>query len=429
MATTERTTVVGAFDNRQDAEKAVEELHRAGFRDDQIGFATRGAESDIGEPESKAGEGAAGGLLTGGVIGGILGALAAGLIPGIGPVIAGGILAGVLGGAAVGAAAGGLIGALMGMGVPEEEASYYNREFESGRTIVTVKADGRYDEARAILQRYGVLEYGAQPAMGTMGTMGTTRREEMRETRPTTRQEEVRETRPSGTRMADTDRDRTMELREEELRATKRPVEAGEVEIRKDVVSQQRSIDVPVTHEEVTIERHPVDRRPADRPIDEGETIEVPVRAEEVDVEKRAVVYEEVEIGKRPVTETQRVSDTVRREEVRMDREGDVDIGGGMTGRGFRHWDEVGPTHRQEWERRYGSSGMRWDDVEPYRRYGYEMANDPRYHDRDWNDLEPELRSGYSDWSRRYNYRSDESGWDRFRDQARSSWEEARARV
>ena len=58
----------------------------------------------------------------------------------------------------------------------------------------------------------------------------------------------------------------------------------------------------------------------------QSETIEVPVREEQVDVEKRPVVYEEVGVGKRTTEETQQVSDTVRREELRMDREGDVDV-------------------------------------------------------------------------------------------------------
>ena len=120
----------------------------------------------------------------------------------------------------------------------------------------------------------------------------------------------------------------TMRLREEQLHARTTPVETGRVQVGKDVVEEQRSVDVPVTREEVVVERHPVDRRPADRPIDttQSETIEVPVREEQVDVEKRPVVYEEVGVGKRTTEETQQVSDTVRREELRMDREGDVDV-------------------------------------------------------------------------------------------------------
>ena len=64
----------------------------------------------------------------------------------------------------------------------------------------------------------------------------------------------------------------------------------------------------------------------SDRPIGEGETIRVPVREEEVTVEKRPVVTEEISIGKRPVQETEQVSGTVRREEARIEREGNVDI-------------------------------------------------------------------------------------------------------
>lgn len=418
---TDRSTVVGVFHNRSDAERAVDELHRAGFREDQIGYAARGDEvieggTTIGEG-SHAGSNAAGGALTGGVIGGILGALATGLIPGIGPVIAGGLLAGVIGGAAVGVVAGGLIGALTGMGVPEDEARYYDTEFQGGGTLVTVKADGRYAEARSIMQRLGAYDYENRETMTgalarEMGTTARTARTDLRETgRPTT-----------------DDEGRRMQLREEELTATKRPVETGGVEISKDVVSQQRSIDVPVTREEVYVERRAVDRRPSDRPIAEGETIEVPVREERVEVEKQPVVYEEVDVGKRRVQDTQRVSDTVQREELRVDREGDVNIaGGGMERTGFRSWDEVGPTYRQDWERRYGSSGRRWQDVEPYRRYGYEMANDPRYRDRDWNDVESSLRTDYPDWSRRYNYTYDESAWDRMKDNIREAWQEARA--
>ena len=84
---------------------------------------------------------------------------------------------------------------------------------------------------------------------------------------------------------------------------------------------------MPVTREEVTVERRPVDRRPSDAPIGEGdETLRVPVREERVEVEKRPVVTEEIELGKRRVQDTQQVSGTVRREEARIEGEGDVDV-------------------------------------------------------------------------------------------------------
>jgi len=109
-------------------------------------------------------------------------------------------------------------------------------------------------------------------------------------------------------------------VHEEELTATKRPVDKGQVRIDKDVVSEERTLDVPVTEERVHVTRRAVDRDATDTAdaFDER-TIDVPVQSEAVDVQKRTRVAEEVEISKEPVTRTERVSDTVRREEVHVD--------------------------------------------------------------------------------------------------------------
>ena len=169
MATIERSTVVGVFTDRIQAEQAINELRRARFSDDQIGFILRGNQTEQStaqdETGSETGAGAAAGAVSGGVVGGILGAAAALLIPGFGPAIAGGILAATLGGAAIGAAAGGIIGALTGLGVPEEEARYYQGEFEAGRTIVTVKAANRYQEALDILRNNGAYDATTRPRL------------------------------------------------------------------------------------------------------------------------------------------------------------------------------------------------------------------------------------------------------------------------
>jgi len=87
-------------------------------------------------------------------------------------------------------------------------------------------------------------------------------------------------------------------------------------------------MDVPVTHEEVYIERRAGSGQPSDTPIGEGETYRVPVSAEQVNVTKETVATGEVAVGKRQVQETKQVSDTVRREEARLEREGDVNVQG-----------------------------------------------------------------------------------------------------
>jgi len=121
----------------------------------------------------------------------------------------------------------------------------------------------------------------------------------------------------------------TMRVRRhaEELRAEKERVQAGEVKVRKDVAEEERTIDVPVTREEVEVRRYAVDRPASEAEIvDTGDTIRVPVMGERVDVQKDVRVAEELEISKRPVTETKRVSDTVREERIDITQEGDVDV-------------------------------------------------------------------------------------------------------
>lgn len=118
-----------------------------------------------------------------------------------------------------------------------------------------------------------------------------------------------------------------IKLYAEKLTARKQNVQAGEVSLRKEVITETQSIDVPVTHEEVVIERRAVSGQTAATDADfKEETIRVPVMEEQVSLSKEAVVSGEVSIGKRQVTETQHLSDTVRREELRVDKSGDVDV-------------------------------------------------------------------------------------------------------
>jgi hypothetical protein len=167
------STIVRAFDSRQRAEQAIDALRRAGFTGDQVGVAMRGDQTPIGGAAAaemsgtKAGEGAAAGALTGGLLGGLL-AVATGLLPGVGPVLGAGFLASTLFGALAGAGAGGLLGALIGLGVPEEEAHFYNQEFQAGRVIVSVKADDRREEALEILARHEAREAATPRATVTV---------------------------------------------------------------------------------------------------------------------------------------------------------------------------------------------------------------------------------------------------------------------
>ena len=129
--------IIGLFEDRREAESAVQQLVNSGVSRDYISIVSRDDNEDTRDLKSDddtsgAAKGAGIGAALGGV-GGLLAGLAGLAIPGIGPILAAGPIAaalgGALGGAGLGAAAGGLIGALTDMGVPENEARHYEEQY------------------------------------------------------------------------------------------------------------------------------------------------------------------------------------------------------------------------------------------------------------------------------------------------------------
>jgi len=334
MATVKRTTAVGVFADRQHAQQAVSELRRLGFREEQIGVASRGGETIEGATTTNTkGSHAAAGAATGVAAGAGLGALwgigiIAGVLPAIGPAIAGGALAAILSSAAAGAVVAGLAGALIGMGVPEEEAKYYEGEFHSGRTIVTVKADGRYDEAVAVLRRNQGYDYSQRQATTeTRSSAGQTAGTHTAAATATASRGTAGQTAPMATMASTQGGEQRIQAREEEMRVRKQPVQAGEVEVRKEVHTEHRTVEVPVTKEEVVIERRPVTgHQVASSAPAAGEQIRIPVTEEQVHIEKQPVVKEEVVVGKRKVQDTEKVAGTVRKEEIKVEKKGNANV-------------------------------------------------------------------------------------------------------
>lgn len=297
MATTTAGTTVGVFETRAAAERAVADLKAAGYRDDQIGLVAKDAEGKTvrtdGAGETNAGEGA----LTGAAVGAGAGALVglgvlAGVIPVIGPVLAVGTLGTILLNAAGGAAIAGLAGALVGLGIPEGDAKYYEEEVVAGRYLVTVEAGDRAADARGVYTRHGGYDRSTLKAAG---------------------------------RASDTEGDRTIQLSEEQLRANKTTENTGEVDVRKEVHTERKTVTVPVQREEVVIERRPASGGATGGDI-KAEEIRIPVKEERVNVSKETVVKEEVSVGKRKVQGTETVSGDVRREELVVETEGKATV-------------------------------------------------------------------------------------------------------
>jgi len=268
VTTTQRPTIVALFTSEEQAQQAVNALRQAGINDDQISFSGHETQG-------------------------------------------GGFLAGLksffTGDSTATGSSGSAYDDLSGMGFQEPEARYFQREYENGRSVVAVRGASDTQRVTSILAQYG----GYGPSRDTARTTGYGADAERTAT--------------------DMDEGQRMQLREEQLRVNKQSVETGAASLHKEVSSQQQNIDVPVTREEVVVERRPGSGQPSDTPIGEGETYRVPVREEQVSVQKQPVVREEVSLGKRQVQDTQRVSDTVRREEARVEREGDTNIQGDDT--------------------------------------------------------------------------------------------------
>ena len=111
-------------------------------------------------------------------------------------------------------------------------------------------------------------------------------------------------------------------LKEEQLEVQKRARQGGEVRVVKEVVTERKHVQVPVTREEVHVERVPASGAPAasDERI-AGDTVRVPVREEEIQVTKRPVVREEVRVSKQAHTEQRDVDETVRKEKAKVERD------------------------------------------------------------------------------------------------------------
>ncbi len=299
MATTGRT-VIGVFDESGNADRAIDALQNAGFSSGQIHRSGRGT------------------------------AAAGGFLEGVRNFFTGDDTA---------ASGGHVADDLTNMGVSNDEAQYYENEYNNGRTIVSVNAGDRAEEAKTILDTSGAYNYANQRGTSTgytsaAATTGTTT--------DTTNYDRTRnagytDTATTGydrTRNADyaneNDEQRSLRLRGEQLNVSKQQTQSGEVTLGKNIVEEQKTVNVPVTHEEVYIENRPVSGNVTDdgTPIGEGENIRVPVSEERVNVSKDTVTTGEVSIGKRAVQENQQVTDTVRHEEARLDQSGNPTIQG-----------------------------------------------------------------------------------------------------
>ncbi len=136
---------------------------------------------------------------------------------------------------------------------------------------------------------------------------------------------------------------------EERLEVGTRPVELGEVRLRKSIELFEQVARQPVMREDVVVERVPMSREldvPAEPHMD-GDWFVVPVMEEMLVVQKRLVLKEEIRIKKRQVTEEYEVREQLRREHLDVEDATTHGIGG-HDGAAFRRGTTAGRMSAQE---------------------------------------------------------------------------------
>lgn len=198
-----------------------------------------------------------------------------------------------------------LHGSFTAMNVPDDRARYFSHRFSRNKrgAIVTVQAGDRKAEAETILNRYNA-DFGENAAGYDYAQESGAYRNDGRD-------------RETGWGEAPG----TVQLLGEVLRVHKDRVKRGDVRIRKEVVTENQSVRVPVQREELVVEHRPVtDGRPATGSIGEQE-MRIPLTEERATADKTTVVRDEVRVGKKPVEQVREVGGDVRREELVVEDE------------------------------------------------------------------------------------------------------------
>lgn len=189
-------------------------------------------------------------------------------------------------------------------GTTSDRSRYLGQQYaRSGQGyIVSVVASDRRAEAESILEANGA-------DLGTADSYSGT---------------ETGAYSGQSTSTADLESPRRIQLYGEVLRVHRDRVQRGEARIRKETVTETQNVQVPVTREELVVERVPVSGERAATGVNVGsdsEEIRVPLTEEVARVEKEPIMREQVEVGKRKITETENREETIRREELRVDED------------------------------------------------------------------------------------------------------------
>ncbi len=298
------------------------------------------------------------------------------------------------------------------------DAQMYSEAVTRGHYVLTVTADSEPEVERAadIVERYGPVDIDEHSQQWSVGAMGG--QDSMRmgsgasmQAQGMSQQQSIQGDGMQGAGMQGgqyqgsqqrADDTTAIPVIQEELRVGKREVQRGGVRIYQRVVETPVNETVGLREEHVNVERHAVDRpvTAADVNAFQETTIELRELAEEAVVQKTARVVEEVVVGKEVTERQQNISDTVRHTEIEVEQ---------LTPDDDAYF-------RGHWSSNFADAGGTYDDYAPAYSYGSSMARSEMYRGRPWNDVEGSLRS---DWETR----NPNSTWENMKAAIRHGWE------
>ena len=200
----------------------------------------------------------------------------------------------------------------------QDQVRLYQGRFNEGNIIVVADAGQKGEDVMNLL-----LQYGAENIDLTRG-QGAKYYQNLQANQ---RQYGPYDAQTGQARSADETR---LVLVREQLIPTKQAVQAGEVQVRKTVHEHQQEVPVTLTHEEVTIERRPLQGNFSEADLATGEqAIRVPVYEEQAQLQKQATA-EEVVVRKQQVEQQRTVTGTVRHENVEVDQSGNIQVEGNV---------------------------------------------------------------------------------------------------
>jgi uncharacterized protein (TIGR02271 family) len=304
-------------------------------------------------------------------------------------------------------------------GAPKEEAKLYEQGVQRGGSLVTVVTnENEAVRAAEIMQQYEPIYVEALAQWhGNNGVSGQTGATDM-----TDKDLLVASGAPSSAAMNSAgmsssgmrDAGESIPVVEEQMRVGKRSVERGGVRVRSYVTERPVEEQVRLRDETIQVERRPVDRLvSASDDVFKERSIELTETDEEAVIAKEARVVEEVVVRKDVEERVETVRDTVRRTDVEVEQ-----LGGSSNAMN----DDKFMGYDTDFRNHYGTGAFgtdyTYEQVQPAYRYGYTLASDGRYKDRNWSDVENDVRT---------NWEANNKGtWEKFKDSIRYAWERGR---